>query len=161
MKPVKAKQREVPIRKRWKNLRLKPPEVRRALHALDACGRFSCPPGELSVVFMDDAEIARLHQEFFNDPDPTDVITFEGSPEMEFAGEICISAEHALAYARRHDIDFSRELTLYLAHGYLHLCGFDDLDPAAKRKMRAAEKNALAVLENSHLIPAFQVEERK
>ncbi len=107
---------------------------------------------------MDDAEIARLHQEFFNDPDPTDVITFEGSPEMEFAGEICISAEHALAYARRHDIDFSRELTLYLAHGYLHLCGFDDLDPAAKRKMRTAEKKALTVLENSHLIPDFRVE---
>ncbi len=110
---------------------------------------------------MDDAEIARLHQEFFDDPDPTDVITFEGSPEMDFAGEICISGEHALDYSRRRNLDFSRELTLYLVHGYLHLCGFDDLEPVKKRKMRTAEKKAMDLLENSHLIPNFQVEQPK
>ncbi len=131
--------------------------MRNAIRALDSSTLFRCPPGELSIVFMGDEDLARLHDEFFDDPEPTDVITFDGEPDMDFAGEICVSVEHALEYAARHRVDFSRELTLYLVHGYLHLSGFDDHDPSARRRMRTAEKKALDLLESSDKLPLFHV----
>ena len=157
MNPAKIQSRTIPIQKRHRRLKLVPADVRAALRELDRSGFFPCPAGELSLVFMDDAEIARLHEEFFGDPSPTDVITFEGDPAMNFAGEICVSADHALRYAEQHGVDFSRELTLYLVHGYLHLAGFDDTGPADRRRMRAAEKKSLALLESSGLLPLFHV----
>ncbi len=128
------------------------------MRALDRGGRFPCPPGELSLVFLGDEAMGRLHGEFLGDPAPTDVITFAGDPDMDFAGEICVSVDHALRYAAAHDADFSRELSLYLVHGYLHLAGFDDQTPEGRRRMRAAEKNALAALEISDNLPVFRVE---
>lgn len=93
-----------------------------------------------------------------NDPTPTDVITFPGDPAMDFAGEICVSIEHAYAFAKRKNLDFARELTLYLVHGYLHLAGFDDIKPEWKRKMRRAEKKAVSWLEKTANLPEFILE---
>jgi len=110
----------------------------------------------LSIVFMTDAALAQLHADFLDDPTPTDVITFEGSPELGTAGEICVSADRAAAYAAaKPDRDFSRELALYLVHGWLHLAGYDDLAPPLKRQMRAAEARALHALDTAHAIPRF------
>ena len=44
-------------------------------------------------------------------------------------------------------LPYSREITLYIVHGFLHMAGEDDLTPEAKRKMRRAEKRVLSVLE--------------
>lgn len=96
-----------------------------------------------------------------SDPSPTDVITFPGDPAMDFAGEICVSADRARSFSKRQGSDFSRELALYLVHGYLHLAGHDDTDPQAKRKMRQAEKKALLLLDNSDKIPTFVSSENR
>lgn len=130
-------------------LRLDRTALRRALRELDeAAARFldGPPPGELSLVFMTDDALARLHADFLDDPKTTDVITFEGEPAFGTAGEVCVSADTAATYAAKHGHDFSTELTLYVIHGWLHLAGYDDLEPAKKRRMRAAEKRALSVL---------------
>ncbi|MDB6170389.1 MAG: hypothetical protein JWM88_3253 [Verrucomicrobia bacterium] len=105
------------------------------------------PPGELSLVFLTDPELAKLHGQFMHDPAVTDVITFEGDAAHGTAGEICVSVDTAAAYAREHDGDFSSELVLYVIHGWLHLAGYDDLKPARKRVMRRAEARALKLLE--------------
>mgnify|MGYP000682717518 CR=1 FL=1 len=47
-----------------------------------------------------DAALARLHADFLGDPTTTDVITFEGDPALGVAGEICVSADTAAAFAR-------------------------------------------------------------
>lgn len=109
--------------------------------------------GELSLVFLNDRELAQLHADFLDDPSPTDVITFEG--DLGTAGEICVSVDMAAAKAAEHGQPFSAELTLYLVHGWLHLLGYDDLVPARKRRMRAAEKRALATLREADLLNAF------
>lgn len=111
--------------------------------------------GELSVVFLTDAALAKLHGDFLGDPSNTDVITFEGDPALGSVGEICVSADTAAAYAREHAGDFSRELTLYLVHGWLHLAGYDDLEPGKKRVMRRAESRAMRLLEKSGDLPRF------
>ena len=58
-------------------------------------------------------------------------------------GEIVISAETALRVARELNADPADELALYLVHGLLHLCGYDDLTPKEKRLMRRREADAL------------------
>lgn len=150
--------RELGINVAHPRLRVPRGAVERAVAVLDAhAGKFlgGCPPGELSVVFLTDPALARIHADFMDDPTPTDVITFEGDRAAGQAGEICVSADTARAYAREHGRDFAEELTLYVVHGWLHLAGYDDLQPAKKRRMRAAEKRAMALLRAAKAVPAF------
>ncbi|CAM3079729.1 rRNA maturation RNase YbeY [Rariglobus hedericola] len=114
-----------------------------------------CPDGELSLAFLTDAKLAKLHDDFLDDPTTTDVITFEGEPGFGVAGEICVSADTAGTYSKTNDRDFSEELTLYIVHGWLHLAGYDDLEPAKKRKMRAAEARAMKLLHAAKSVPDF------
>lgn len=115
------------------------------------------PPGELSIAFLTAPALAALHGKFLADPSATDVITFAGTPGLGQTGEICVSADTARAYARRHRHDFAEELTLYLVHGWLHLAGHDDLQPAKKRRMRAAEARALKLLRAARAVPRFRI----
>ena len=118
------------------------------------------PPGELSLAFLTDAALARIHADFLDDPTTTDVITFEGNAALESAGEICVSPDTAATFAATHDRDFSEELTLYIVHGWLHLAGYDDLKPAKKRRMRAAESRAMALLHEAKVLPLFKLGRR-
>ena len=139
-------------------LRLDKKAVARVVALLDEHrGKFlgGCPEGELSLAFLTDAKLARLHGDFLDDPTTTDVITFEGEPGFGVAGEVCVSADTAAAYAKEHKRDFSEELTLYVVHGWLHLAGYDDLVPAKKRKMRAAEARAMKLLHTANAVPVF------
>lgn len=104
---------------------------------------------------MTDPALARLHADFLDDHTTTDVITFEGEPAFGTAGEICVSADTAEAFAKRHHHKFSEELTLYVIHGWLHLAGYDDLEPTKKRRMRAAEKRARSLLADAEITPEF------
>lgn len=113
------------------------------------------PDGELSVVFLDDPALAKLHADFLRDPATTDVITFEGMPALGVAGEICVSADTAFTYAREHDREFAAELALYVVHGWLHLAGHDDLEPRRKRAMRRAEARAMRLLSEAGALPRF------
>ena len=150
--------REVSISNRHPRLRVDRRAIAAALAVLDAqAPKFSggCPPGELSLVFLTTTALARIHGDFMGDPRATDVITFAGDPAAGLAGEICVSADTALAYAKAHRRDFSTELTLYLVHGWLHLAGYDDRPSAKKRRMRAAEQRAMKLLRQAGAMPGF------
>jgi probable rRNA maturation factor len=153
--------REISIRNAHPRLHLARRQIQTAIGLLDThAEKFlgGCPPGELSLVFLTDPALAKIHADFMDDPTATDVITFEGNPAVDQAGEICVSADTALTYAKTQGSDFSRELTLYLVHGWLHLAGYDDLEPAKKRRMRAAEKRAIGLLQAAKAVPAFRLE---
>ena len=164
LRPVKNA-RPIAIANRHPRLALDRRSVIRAMHVLDE--RFAvetkrrslpwrvCPPGELSLVFLTDTELAQLHGKFLDDPSCTDVITFEGDVTAESAGEVCVSADTAKTYAKQHQRDFSTELMLYVVHGWLHLAGYDDLEPAKKRIMRRAEHRAMTLLEQAKVRPRF------
>ena len=109
----------------------------------------------MSLAFLTPADLARLHVTFLGDPSVTDVITFNGTPDSSQAGEICVAAGAAAAFAARRGRGFSEELTLYVVHGWLHLAGHDDHTPAQKRRMRAAEARAMTLLHGCRLIPRF------
>lgn len=154
--------RPIAIANRHPRLRLDRRTVARVIATLDAAfPQAKIPDGELSLVFLTDAALAQLHADFLDDPTTTDVITFEGDAALGTAGEICVSADTAAAYARQHRRDFSAELTLYLVHGWLHLAGFDDLVPAKKRAMRRAEARAMTLLAKAGVTPRFTLKAAK
>ena len=113
--------------------------------------------GELSIAFLDDAELSRIHAEFLDDSTPTDVITFPGDAEEFLAGEICVSVERADAEAAARGESFAGELTLYLVHGWLHLVGLDDVETADRRAMRRAEEETMNAVETAGLLPDFRL----
>jgi probable rRNA maturation factor len=119
--------------------------VERAIEvALEHGGR---PGLTIDVVFCDAAYLTELHARHLDDPTPTDVITFDlGDEGGGAAGELYVSVERAREVAEARGGDPARELLLYVAHGVLHLCGYDDHADEDRRAMRAAEANVLALL---------------
>jgi len=72
-----------------------------------------------------------------NDPSTTDVITFQH-------GEIVISVETASRQARQFGTALDHELRLYIAHGLLHLQGFDDKTATGAGEMKRLQENIVA-----------------
>ena len=88
---------------------------------------------EVFVWLISNRRMASLHQKFMHQTGPTDVLTFQH-------GEIFVSVETAKKHARAFGNSLASELCLYIAHGLLHLHGFEDRTPAAARKMKAMQK---------------------
>lgn len=129
--------------------------MRRLFHVLDASGRFAAPAGELSVVFLDAAAMAHVHEQFLQLPGATDVITFPGDAAAGAAGEICVCPAVARDAAAQRRNNFAHELALYLAHAYLHLAGEDDTTAPRRKHMRRAEHRAMALLRAANAVPQF------
>lgn len=106
---------------------------------------------DLAIHLVAAAEIARLNEDFLHHAGSTDVITFDyledappGTKHAEsLHGEIFICVSEAVAQARRFRTSWHSEVVRYCIHGVLHLLGFDDLKPAARRRMKRAEGRLL------------------
>ena len=134
-------------------------EVTALFHFLDTespLAPLKLAPGDLAIRFVTPEASGELHAEFFDDPDPTDVMTFPGDPEDEHAGDLAVSPAYAADAAPRHGTLFAEELTLYLVHGWLHLLGHDDQSEETTREMRAAEAQLMGRLKAAGKIPSFE-----
>jgi probable rRNA maturation factor len=98
--------------------------------------------GEVSVVLVSDRRMSQLHGRFLNEAGPTDVITFQH-------GEIVISAETARRQARAFRTSLEHELCLYLAHGLLHLSGYDDQTRPGAAKMKRLQERLVAKVDRA------------
>lgn len=100
------------------------------------------PRMPVSLLLTDAVEIGRLHGEFLGDPSATDVISFE----LDGGVDVVVSVERARqqAFERGHSVE--AELALYITHGILHVCGYDDVEPADREAMRVAERSVLSHL---------------
>ncbi len=111
----------------------------------------SRPSAVLSVVFVDDASLSKMHADYLGDASPTDVISFDlGEDGMGPAGELYVSTDCARRLAQERGVDKERELALYVVHGTLHLCGWDDHEPEEREAMRAAEAEVMEALGFAH-----------
>jgi rRNA maturation RNase YbeY len=141
---ARSKQVSAPIAIHWDGVSRFAPdaEVRRAVRAARKLGRRE--DLGLSVVFVSDARLARLHAQHLGDRSRTDVITFDLSDDLGGpGGEIYVSAPCARRTARARGVSARRELCLYVVHGVLHLCGHDDHEHADRARMRAAEARVM------------------
>lgn len=85
---------------------------------------------------MDDRRMAGANWRFLRHRGPTDILTF---PYGRGIGEILISLDTTHRQAVANAQTFDEELTLYLAHGMLHLAGVRDKSIAECRQMRREE----------------------
>ena len=100
---------------------------------------------EISLAFVDNPTIHRLNQRYLQHDEPTDVLSFPLSEpnSKRLAGELVIGAEIAQTQAASHGHDVQAELALYVIHGLLHLCGYDDDTEAGAKEMRQRERQYL------------------
>jgi probable rRNA maturation factor len=118
---------------------------------------------ELSVAITDDGEIRELNKVFRHRDKATDVLAFAmregqsvGAPETpsgrrgkrrtELLGDVVVSVETARRQAKEHRRKLDAEMRMLLAHGLLHLVGYDHrtdreeaaMNTATERLCRAA-----------------------
>lgn len=105
---------------------------------------------ELSIVIVDDEEMARLNWQYRQVNAPTDVLAFPllegefGDIHPDLLGDVVISAPTAQVMSRDHHCPLPTILDLLMVHGILHLIGYDhEGDP---RKARRMEEKSLELL---------------
>jgi probable rRNA maturation factor len=138
------------------------PELRRrARTMLDA---LEMKDAELSVVLTDDATIQRLNRTYRGKDQPTDVLAFAqregplGYLAGPLLGDVVLSVPTARRQARARRRNLVSELTMLLAHGVLHLLGWDHDTPAKDRRMRRETARLCAVSTAASDRPAMPAE---
>ena len=129
------------LRSRQRERALNIPFLRRvARHVLEQ--EMNVSDYELGIHFVSAQEMARVNEEFLQHHGSTDVITFDynETPATErLHGEIFISIADAVEQAREFHTTWQSEVMRYVIHGFLHLRGYDDLEPAKRRLMKREE----------------------
>ena len=100
------------------------------------------PEASLEINLISPTQMAKVNQSFLQHEGPTDVITFdyrEALPGAPLQGELFICPAVAVTQAREFGTEWRSELVRYVIHGVLHLLGYDDLEPVARRKMKQVE----------------------
>jgi probable rRNA maturation factor len=124
-------------------------------------------PAEVSLLFVDEASIAALNQQFMGRAEPTDVLSFPidvddeptgrvpdaggtgpvepAPPEIpQLIGDIVICPRVAARNARDHECSLDDEVALLVVHGVLHLLGWDHEEDEEAERMEARERELLA-----------------
>ncbi|MEO6600983.1 MAG: rRNA maturation RNase YbeY [Polyangiaceae bacterium] len=114
---------------------------------------------ELSVLLTNDTEIHALNLAHRAKDKPTDVLSFpldEGGGAdgaisgTRVLGDVVISLDTAARQARGRKRELLPEVRFLLAHGLLHLLGYDHANPTEKREMDALSRRLVrAVSEKS------------
>lgn len=133
-------------------------------------------PIELTLTFVDEAEMTALNAQQMGIDAPTDVLAFPldmptgdgiggagvdpGGPPL-LLGDVVICPSVAARAASTHAGTYEDELALLVVHGMLHLFGHDHAEPEQAAVMRASEQ---ALLERWHwrgvAPPGFSFEHR-
>ena len=110
---------------------------------------------EISLAFVDNPTIHRLNQRYLQHDEPTDVLSFPLSEPnaRKLAGEVVIGVEVAKAQAEERGHDVQAELALYVIHGLLHLCGYDDHTDNDAARIRERERHYLEALDWPDIAP--------
>ena len=108
------------------------------------------PDGEISIVLVDDPQIAVLNEKYLSRQGPTNVIAF-AMREGEFShltpqllGDVVISMQTAAAEARIAGVSLEQRFWELLIHGILHLFGYDhERSEAEARRMDARSRELM------------------
>ncbi len=102
----------------------------------------------VEIALVDDARITDLNRRFLGRDGATDVIAFEAEEEPERrAGQVIISVETAQRQAREIGHSLHAELCVLVAHGVLHVLGYEDYDEHSRGRMDRLQQQVLMTLE--------------
>lgn len=107
--------------------------------------------GELNYIFCSDQYLLDINKKYLGHDYYTDIITFDNSDEFTaqgvITGDIFISIDTVRVNAEQYGEGFDRELHRVIAHGLLHLLGFDDTSEKLQKEMTRQENLALDLYE--------------
>jgi probable rRNA maturation factor len=104
----------------------------------------------VEVTVADDALLAELNREYRRREGPTDVLAFPigrdpvEPEEIWLWGEVYVSIDRAREQAERRGVALDEELVALVAHGLLHLAGYDDDNDEARAEMERAAHDLTA-----------------
>ncbi|VAW12287.1 Metal-dependent hydrolase YbeY, involved in rRNA and/or ribosome maturation and assembly [hydrothermal vent metagenome] len=109
----------------------------------------------MTFLFVTHQKIRALNQQYLNRNHATDVLAFDALDEggmnkskvrkrnLVLCADIVISTDAVLKNAKEFNTSQEKELVLYVIHGILHLCGYDDHSVKDIKKMRQREGELL------------------
>jgi probable rRNA maturation factor len=121
---------------------------------------------EVSLLFVEEAAIAALNEQFLGKSGPTDVLSFpiEDEPvatgrspdfggtgpgtsaeegDLMLLGDVVVCPEVAARQAAEHQVALDDEVALLVVHGLLHLLGMDHQEDTEAERMEALEQQLL------------------
>ncbi|MCP4349575.1 MAG: rRNA maturation RNase YbeY [Desulfobacterales bacterium] len=146
---------DILISNRQNSQKIRPEKIQKAAEVI--LNALECHEGELSVVIVNDSEIAELNREYLNREGPTNVIAFpmhdyevpqvpareqgEGIPYM--LGDVVISVDTARKEGDQAGISMEKRFIELLIHGILHLLGYDHEKDEQEAIIMEEKSNAL------------------
>ena len=112
----------------------------------------------LSLVITDNKNIQEINKTQRNIDSPTDVLSFPGyekeewekakskKDEIMYIGDIVVSKEKIIEQSEEYNTGFEREFCYLIAHGMLHLMGYDHMNEEDKKIMREKEEEIMKKL---------------
>jgi rRNA maturation RNase YbeY len=100
-------------------------------------------PGKISIIFSTDNHLLNLNRTYLSKDYITDIITFDYTENEIISGDLFISVKRVKENADKFNVSYGAELKRVMAHGILHLLGYDDKSNDLKSEMRRLEDNYL------------------
>jgi probable rRNA maturation factor len=136
-----------------------------ARHVLDAMRIH--PLAELSILLVDEGEMAVLHERWMDEPGPTDVLSFpmdelrpgridndqdiDDDAAAAMLGDVVLCPAVAEKQGQVAGHSVQDELELLCTHGILHLLGFDHAEPDEEKEMFGLQRELLAAWSSARL----------
>lgn len=109
------------------------------------------PQAELSISCVEPEAIAVLHEDYLDEPGPTDVMSFpmdelrpgrvDGSRPEGMLGDVVLCPVVAAAQAEAAGHSAAHEMRILLTHGILHLLGYDHVELTDEAEMFALQRS--------------------
>jgi len=133
-------------------------------------------PGLLQINLVGAETIAAINEASLGHCGTTDVLTYDWrepnqpaqtanrhddddkdnvDDDPPIAAEIYVCPDIACAVGPTYGNHPSQEMVLYAVHGMLHLADYDDLEPKAQQRMRAAEDKVMTALQKKFILTDF------
>ncbi len=100
---------------------------------------------QIDYIFCSDEYLLNLNRKFLKHETFTDIITFDYSRDKQLSADIFISVERVKENAETWAEPFDRELLRVMAHGLLHMLGYEDKTAEQKKRIRKQEENKMAL----------------
>jgi rRNA maturation RNase YbeY len=100
----------------------------------------------LNYIICSDDHLLNINQSYLGHDYYTDIITFPYKQGKIIEGDVFISLDRIKENAIEYHVDEKNELLRVIAHGLLHLIGFNDKTEKESLEMRYAEDEALTLI---------------
>ena len=135
----------------WRGLPRARALARETIAAAIAESGFSQPDGaEVSLCLADDARLGELNLRWRGVDKPTNVLSFPSAPgggaESVMLGDIALAYETLAREASELDVPLADHYRHLVAHGFLHLIGYDHATVKEAERMEALETRIMARL---------------